>query len=157
MTALLSGRVPFLCPDRKSSLETVRKCLKGEVLQIGGRFMTSQEKQWIAVMRSDGMSYKAIATELNIPVNSVKTFCRRNSLGGVRAIENLSDEPEQNGLIDIENRGNSSAAVGLRSPESARIPVSQQAKVRLVFSETSDDDAITDVLGMLVRSKCRQE
>ena len=119
--------------------------------------MTSQEKQWIAVMRSDGMSYKAIATELNIPVNSVKTFCRRNSLGGVRAIENLSDEPEQNGLIDTENRGNSSAAVGLGSPESARTPVSQQAKVRLVFSETSDDDAITDVLGMLVRSKCRQE
>jgi hypothetical protein len=118
--------------------------------------MTSQEKQWIAVMRSDGMSYKAIATELNIPVNSVKTFCRRNSLGGVRAIENLSDEPEQNGLIDIENRGNSSAAVGRESPESARTPVSQQAKVRLVFADTSDDDAITDVLGMLMRSHYRQ-
>ena len=36
--------------------------------------MTSQEKQRIAVMRSDGMSYKAIATVLNIPVNSVKNL-----------------------------------------------------------------------------------
>ena len=74
----------------------------------------------------------------------------------MRAIENLSDEPEQNCLIDTENRGNSSAAVGLESPESARTPVSKQAKVSLVFAETSDDEAITDVLGMLMRSKYRQ-
>ncbi|MBQ3909392.1 MAG: helix-turn-helix domain-containing protein [Bacteroidaceae bacterium] len=118
--------------------------------------MTSQEKQRIAVMRSNGMSYNAIATELGIPVNSVKTFCRRNSLGGVRAIENLSGDEEQTGLIDGENRGNSTIALGLESPEIARIPVSQQAKVKLVFSETSDDDAITDVLGMLMWSHYRQ-
>ena len=118
--------------------------------------MTSHEKQRIAVMRSEGMSYNAIATELGIPVNSVKTFCRRNSLGGVRAIENLSSDEEQTGLIDAENRGNSTTAVGLESPESARIPLSQQAKVKLIFSEISDDDAITDVLRMLMRTHYRQ-
>lgn len=118
--------------------------------------MTNHEKQRIAVLRSEGMSYNAIATELNIPVNSVKTFCRRNNLGGVRAIENLSAEVPQTGLIDTENRGNSSAANGEIFPGCASVPASCQAKVKLIFADVPDENAIPEVLGMLLREKYRQ-
>ena len=47
--------------------------------------MTDQEKQRIAVMRSVGESYKEIAKTLNLSLNTVQTFCRRNMLTGKRA------------------------------------------------------------------------
>ena len=118
--------------------------------------MTSQEKQLIAVMRNDGMSYNAIATELNIPVNSVKTFCRRNHLGGVRGIENLSGESGDIDLIKPESRGNSTTANGEERPAGISASASQLAKVRLIFSDNPDENAISDVLGMLMRSRIRQ-
>ena len=37
----------------------------------------------IAVMRSAGESYKAIAKALNLSLNTVQTFCRRNQLTGM--------------------------------------------------------------------------
>ena len=40
--------------------------------------MTDLEKQRVAVLRSQGQSYGAIADALHVSVNSVKTFCRRN-------------------------------------------------------------------------------
>jgi len=42
--------------------------------------MTVQEKNRIAAMRKAGMGYAAIAQELEISKNTVKTFCRRNNL-----------------------------------------------------------------------------
>ena len=56
--------------------------------------MTDQEKQRIAVMRSAGESYKEIAKTLNLSLNTVQTFCRRNQLtgtrGGISAPKDLS-------------------------------------------------------------------
>ena len=123
---------------------------------MGAQRMTQQEKQRIAVLRSSGMSYGVIATELEIPVNSVKTFCRRNHLGGVRGIENLSGESGDIDLIKPESRGNSTTANGEERPAGISASASQQAKVRLVFSDNPDEDAISDVLGMLMRSRIRQ-
>ncbi len=40
--------------------------------------MTDLEKQKVAVLRSQGQSYGSIANALHVPVNSVKTFCRRS-------------------------------------------------------------------------------
>ena len=114
--------------------------------------MTQQEKQTVAVLRSEGMSYNAIASHLDIPLNSVKTFCRRNRLGGVRAIGNLSEETGDNSLIDTENRGNSTTTKRAGSPDRTGMNASKQVKIHLEFSETPDEEAILDVLGMLMRS-----
>ena len=42
--------------------------------------MTEMEKRRIVVMRSAGESYKTIADKLQLPVNTVKTYCRRRRL-----------------------------------------------------------------------------
>ena len=49
--------------------------------------MTDQEKQQIAIYRNRGLSYTAISRMMEISVNSIKTYCKRNGLGGVRAFE----------------------------------------------------------------------
>lgn len=49
--------------------------------------MTDQEKQQIAIYRNQGLSYTAISNTMAISVNSIKTYCKRNGLGGVRAFE----------------------------------------------------------------------
>lgn len=43
--------------------------------------MTQEEKRRIGEMRAVGCSYIRIAAELNISVNSIKSYCRRHSLG----------------------------------------------------------------------------
>ncbi|MDP3486515.1 MAG: helix-turn-helix transcriptional regulator [Bacillota bacterium] len=45
--------------------------------------MTYQQKETIKQMRSTGHSYSKIAMLLGISENTVKSFCRRNNLGGV--------------------------------------------------------------------------
>ena len=44
--------------------------------------MTNDEKNRIAELRRSGMGYLKIAQALDLNVNSVKTFCRRNGLTG---------------------------------------------------------------------------
>lgn len=53
--------------------------------------MTEQEKQQIAVYRNQGLSYAAISTEMEISVNSIKSYCKRNGLGGVRAYDKTTN------------------------------------------------------------------
>jgi len=40
------------------------------------------QKEQITQMRSEGFSYAKIAAALGISENTVKSFCRRNNLGG---------------------------------------------------------------------------
>lgn len=42
--------------------------------------MNDEQKQKIISLRRDGAGYGSIATELGISINTVKSFCRRNSL-----------------------------------------------------------------------------
>jgi len=44
--------------------------------------MTDMQKQAIKAMREEGKSYIKIATSLNISENTVKSYCKRNNLGG---------------------------------------------------------------------------
>jgi len=48
----------------------------------GGSEMMQQQKETIIKMRRDGCSYSRIAADLSISENTVKSFCRRNNLGG---------------------------------------------------------------------------
>lgn len=49
--------------------------------------MTKTQKAQILYFRTEGISYNAIAERLGISVNTVKSFCRRNGLGGIATKE----------------------------------------------------------------------
>jgi len=53
--------------NRPSFLQTVK----------GGIEMTNEEKSRIIDLRAQGMGYRRICTELNLPENSVKSFMKR--------------------------------------------------------------------------------
>ena len=107
--------------------------------------MTDQEKQRIAVMRSVGESYKEIAKTLNLSLNTVQTFCRRNMLTGKRAgsfsLEDLSigNTNANKTSVNLENTG-----VSRRQPT---------VKVKLEFADEPDETAIRDVLRMLMEGR----
>ena len=115
--------------------------------------MTDLEKQKVAVLRSQGQSYGAIADALHVSVNSVKTFCRRSHLSGSKPAESL---PENN-LTESENRVITTVTETPKPLVKAGVsPTHPTCRVKLTFSEKGDENAIPDVLGMLMNSRCRQ-
>ena len=48
--------------------------------RIGGIFMTNEQKRTIAELRFKGATYAKIGEAVGIPMNTVKTYCRRNNL-----------------------------------------------------------------------------
>lgn len=52
--------------------------------------MTGLQKQRIEYLRGKGESYSAIAADLGISTNTVKSYCRRNNLGAGYAAESLT-------------------------------------------------------------------
>ena len=52
--------------------------LRGTVLSERSLSMTDQERTQIVQLQKKGLGYKRIATQLNLPVNGVKSFCRRH-------------------------------------------------------------------------------
>ena len=47
--------------------------------------MTDEQKQQIIALRRDGEGYGRIAAQLQISINTVKSFCRRHSLAASTA------------------------------------------------------------------------
>lgn len=47
--------------------------------------MTENEKKRVSELRSAGLGYTAISKQLSISVNTVKSYCRRNSLPSLKA------------------------------------------------------------------------
>ena len=60
--------------------------------------MNSHEREQIITLRAAGQSYARIADALNLSVNSVKSFCRRNALssGAVNPVGQTAGETKQN-------------------------------------------------------------
>lgn len=50
--------------------------------------MNELQKQQIIELRNQGISYSKIADALGISINTIKSFCRRNNLGGHIGKEN---------------------------------------------------------------------
>ncbi len=48
--------------------------------------MKGLQKEQIALLRAGGESYNRIADTLGLSINTVKSYCRRNNLGGVASI-----------------------------------------------------------------------
>lgn len=46
--------------------------------------MTNEQKQQIIFLRRDGAGYGAIAKQLHVSINTVKSFCRRHCLASKR-------------------------------------------------------------------------
>ncbi|CAI3674437.1 terminase gpP N-terminus-related DNA-binding protein [Clostridium neonatale] len=49
--------------------------------------MTKNEKEKVKILREKGYSYSKIAIVLDISENTIKAFCRRNNLGGIKGIQ----------------------------------------------------------------------
>lgn len=61
--------------------------------------MNENQKEIISIYRQQGLGYKAIAEKLDISVNTIKTYCKRNDLGGNRSAFkkfNIKVEPCEN-------------------------------------------------------------
>lgn len=44
--------------------------------------MNACQKERIALLRAEGKSYNCIADTLDLSINTVKSYCRRNNMGG---------------------------------------------------------------------------
>ena len=117
--------------------------------------MTDLEQRKIIVLRSEGKSYNAIAGEMNLSVNTVKTFCRRNRLGGTRGIEKESEKTPEIDLLSQKNRGNTTDTDKPGSLENTGFSAPRRA-FKVTFAESADEQAIPDVMEMLLRSRYRQ-
>lgn len=53
--------------------------------------MTDKQKNQITEYREQGMSYTEISKKMDLSINSIKTYCKRHGLGGVKAYK--VDEP----------------------------------------------------------------
>lgn len=49
--------------------------------------MTDTQRKQIRNLRAAGLGYKKIAEQMELSENTVKTFCRRNGLGGAIALQ----------------------------------------------------------------------
>lgn len=63
--------------------------------------MNISQKQRIAYLRDKGESYRKIASTLDISENTIKSYCRRNNLGGVLAVDEtkIEDKCKQCGKL----------------------------------------------------------
>lgn len=63
------------CPEkvRRNHLQTIKEDWK----------MTDKEKQQIKALRESGESYAQISKMMDLPINSIKTYCRRNNLTSI--------------------------------------------------------------------------
>ncbi len=120
--------------------------------------MTETQKKRITKLRRQGLGYAAIATELKMPLGTVKTFCRRNGLqsGDLESDtqhENISFEQPKSSLISVENRGNTTSA---SQPESLKNTGFQDGQpvceVTVSHAEEPDEGAVADVLAMLANA-----
>lgn len=63
--------------------------MKADLAFRGGKIMTVLQKQRIALLRGKGDSYAAIAADISISENTIKSYCRRNNIGVATKKESL--------------------------------------------------------------------
>ena len=129
--------------------------------------MNDAQRNEIKRLREAGTGYMAIAQALSLPANTIKTYCKRNGLGGARVIknsqntvfdvtgtENISDRTCRNKLLFNGNRViNTTAETPESHSLSGKSKASIASEVTIIFSEQPDEQAVRDVLGMLMRER----
>ena len=62
--------------------------------------MNEIQKSKVRKMRLEGIGYKAIANSLDLPLGTVKSYCKRNALTGIGIVVALNNEVSvEKGLI----------------------------------------------------------
>ena len=116
--------------------------------------MDAATKSKIAYMRQAGQGYAAIARVLDVPVNTVKTFCRRNGLTGDRRDMYPKKKSNSSRTIDLlyrKNRGNTTVPEGDESLENTGISgIPTVCTVTVSFADSPDETAVADVMKMLM-------
>ena len=129
--------------------------------------MNDVQRSEIKRLREAGTGYTAIAQALSLPVNTIKTYCKRNGLGGARAIKESQDtvfdltEAEniggRAGRFNLLSSGNRVINTTAEAPESLDLSGKSRAsiipEVTVIFAEHPDEQAVRDVLGMLMRER----
>lgn len=117
--------------------------------------MTPQQKEAVAQMRKQNLGYAHIARKLNISINAVKAFCRRNGLVGQHHGADplpgeLSETSPKTDLTRGANRGMYSMPADAQGVKSAGPRGNQPVcQVTVSYSAVPDETAVDDVLGML--------
>jgi endogenous inhibitor of DNA gyrase (YacG/DUF329 family) len=75
---LITGIRIFFASIVLNNSRSVLLLLKTNFQEVS--IMTDEQKQQIIVLRRDGEGYGRIAAQLQISINTVKSFCRRHSL-----------------------------------------------------------------------------
>lgn len=127
--------------------------------------MTDTQRNEIKRLREAGTGYTAIAQALSLPANTIKTYCKRNGLGGTRAVKESNDSVfdatntdiscGHTGRINLLSGANRVINTTAERPESLDLSGLSKAlaipEVTIVFAEQPDEQAVRDVLGMLMR------
>ena len=98
--------------------------------------MTNEQKIKIIRLRAQGLSYPDISRELNIPKDTVKSFCRRNSLTVSRNDQTVSGSGQTVSGNDQTVSGSGQQTVGKPSIEGkdrcreCGNPITQQLKTK---------------------------
>lgn len=118
--------------------------------------MNAAQKERIAAMRQSGSGYNEIARVMKLPLNTVKTFCRRNDLTGDRRstqLENIAGSSPEIDLISTESRGNTATVKQPRTVEKTGLPVDQpNCDVTVSYADEPDLGAVADVLELLTHA-----
>ena len=118
--------------------------------------MNAAQKERITAMRQSGSGYNEIARVMKLPLNTVKTFCRRNDLTGDRRStqpENIAETQPVNDLISVESRGNSTTAKRPGALKKPGFPDGQPVcDVTVSYADEPDEVAVADVLTMLTNA-----
>ncbi len=120
--------------------------------------MTENQKKRITKLRQQGFGYATIASELKMPVSTVKTFCRRNNLQSMDLAidtqpENISASSPDIDLISAGSRVNSTTAKQPRGLENTGVSGDQPVcDVTVSYADEPDLGAVADVLDLLTHA-----
>ena len=130
--------------------------------------MNDTQRSEIKRLREVGCGYTAIAQTLSLPANTIKTYCKRNGLGGMRAVKDPHDPLL--GTSSTENKDCRTGRINLLSSENRVMNITAETpegldlsgfsitlavpEVTIQFAEQPDEKAVHDVLGMLMRERC---
>lgn len=123
--------------------------------------MTDLQKQRVQSLRKSGVGYAAIASELQLPLGTVKAFCRREKLqnSDLMALfqgKETSESSAEMNLLYSENRGNTVVAESSKPIENIEFFKGKRYRVSVSFSEEPDESAQQDVLTMLMNLRWKE-
>ena len=84
--------------------------------------LTPHLQEQIRTMRTAGVTYSKISEFLDLNVNSVKSWCRRNNI-----------EPDVYGMIGVEPEGVGGVSVAQPATSKMSAPVAARTRLRLIF------------------------